>query len=95
MDERQDVLCIIPVNVEDRLEETRSIPYEPSPGMFHYPCERCGIKGWMGPKQFAKKREDKNISVYCMNCIFMQAQAQAKKLSENGKMQATFHRMPI
>jgi len=68
-EQEQDVLMIIPVDLMDRPPEVRNIPYTPSPGMVPFPCEHCGVKGWYGPKQAAKKKEKPETPILCVMCV--------------------------
>jgi hypothetical protein len=69
MEKEHGVLMIIPVNRENLPPEVRHLPYGPSPGMIPFPCERCGVKGWYGPKQAAKKKESPETPILCIMCV--------------------------
>lgn len=69
------ILCIIPVDPMERYAPMRDIPYTPSLGMVPTPCEKCGIKGWLGPKQAAKKVQCPEMEIVCTNCMVDMAQA--------------------
>jgi hypothetical protein len=60
---------MVPVNEEDR----HGIPYTPQPYMAEHPCEACGRKGWIGPRQLGMKASDPTIPVLCMVCVMNDA----------------------
>lgn len=73
-DKETGVLMIIPVDREHLPEEVRHLPYGPSPGMIPFPCERCGNKGWYGPKQAQMKKEKPETPILCIMCVIQLGQ---------------------
>lgn len=62
-----NIIAIIPVNIEDRLEQ----PYHPPSYMQEHTCESCGTKGWIGPRQLKMKADNPTTPVWCAKCAVL------------------------
>jgi len=75
-----NIIAMVPVNEADR----HGIPYTPQPYMVEHPCEACGNKGWIGPRQLGMKASDPTIPVLCMNCVLNNAQGVVPRVQNLG-----------
>lgn len=72
-----DIIGVIPVDAIHR----RGVDYKPGPEMIHTPCERCEIICWIGPNQLNAKTKKPELSILCIECLFIQCQ----KYKEQGE----------